>query len=88
MRGPTAPKDPEKKRPALYIMLDHNVAGMPGNDGSFRDSNFMEGRLIEQAKGVYGDVDQNILSLLEHVDGFLKLVHSIGISIVAANESE
>lgn len=88
MRGPTAPKDPEKKRPALYIMLDHNVAGMPGDDDSFRDSNFMEGRLIEQVKGVYGDVDQNILSLLEHMDGFLKLVHSIGISVVAANEAE
>lgn len=88
MRGPTAPKDPTKKRPSLYIMLDQNVAGMPGNDGSCRDSNFMEGRLVEQVKGVCGDVNEEILKLLEHTDGIIQLVHSIGVSVTAMNEDE
>lgn len=88
MKGPTAPKDPTKKRPSLYIMLDQNIAGMPGSDGSCRDSNFMEGRLVEQVKGVCGDVEEEILKLLEHADGIRKLVHSIGVSITAMNEDE
>ena len=27
MRGPKAPKDPTKKRPGLYLMLDKDIAG-------------------------------------------------------------
>lgn len=88
MRGPKAPKDPTKKRPCLYIMLDQNIAGMPGRDGSCRDTNFMEGRLIEQVKGICGDVGEDILKLLENMEGFTKLVHSVGISITAASEAE
>lgn len=88
MRGPTAPKDPTKKRPCLYMMLDQDIAGMPGNDGSCRDTNFMEGRLIEQVKGICGDVDEEILKLLENMEGFTKLVHSVGISITASSEEQ
>lgn len=88
MRGPTAPKDPTKKRPCLYMMLDQDIAGMPGNDGSCRDTNYMEGRLIEQVKGICGDVDEEILKLLENIEGFTKLVHSVGISITASSEEE
>ena len=88
MRGPTAPKDPTQKRPSLYIMLDRAIAGMPAQDGSCRDCNFMEGRLIEQVSGICGDIDPGILKLLEHTDGFVKLVHSIGVSITAMQEEE
>lgn len=88
MRGPTAPKDPAKKRPGLYIMLDRAIAGMPAQDGSCRDCNFMEGRMTEQVSGICGDVSEEILRLLEHTDGFVKLVHSIGISITAMEEEE
>lgn len=88
MRGPTAPKDPTKKRPCLYMMLDQDIAGMPGNDGSLRDTNYMEGRLIQQVKGICGDVDEEILKLLENMEGFTKLVHSVGISITASSEEE
>ena len=52
MRGPTAPKDPTRKRACLYIMLDKNIAGMPGQNGLSRDTNYMEGRLVEQVKGL------------------------------------
>ena len=48
MRGPKAPKDPTKKRPSLDLMLDKDIAGLPGRDGSCRDTNYMEGRLVEQ----------------------------------------
>lgn len=88
MRGPTAPKDPTKKRPCLYIMLDTDVAGIPGDNGSCRDTNYMEGRLLEQIKGLCGDIDEEILRLLEHTDGFVKVVHSIGVSITASSEEE
>lgn len=88
MRGPTAPKDPTKKRPCLYMMLDQDIAGMPGENGTLRDTNFMEGRLVEQVKGICGDVDEEILKLLENIEGFTKLVHSIGISITASSEDQ
>lgn len=88
MRGPTAPKDPTKKRSCLYMMLDQDIAGMPGNDGSCRDTNYMEGRLIQQVKGICGDVDEEVLKLLENMEGFTKLVHSVGVSITASSEAE
>lgn len=88
MRGPTAPKDPTEKRSCLYIMLDQEIAGMPAQDGSYQDCNFMEGRLIQQVQGICGDVDGEILKLLEHMDGFVKLVHSVGVSITAMQEEE
>lgn len=88
MRGPKAPKDPTKKRPCIYIMLDKDIAGIPGGDGSCRDTNFMEGRLLQQIQGICADIDEDILNLVEHMDGFTKLVHSIGISITAQKEGE
>ena len=88
MRGPKAPKDPTKKRPSLYLMLDKDIAGLPGRDGSCRDTNYMEGRLVEQVKGICGDVDEDILKLLESFEGIRKLVHSIGVSITAHEEAE
>ncbi len=88
MRGPKAPKDPTKKRPCIYIMLDKDIAGIPGNDGSCRDTNFMEGRLLQQIQGICGEVDKEILDLVQNMDGFVKLVHSIGVSITAQNEDE
>ena len=75
MRRPKAPKDPTKKRPSLYLMLDKDIAGLPGRDGSCRDTNYMEGRLVEQVKGICGDVDEDILKLLESFEGIRKLVH-------------
>lgn len=86
MRGPTAPKDPTKKRACLYIMLDKNIAGMPGQNDLCRDTNFMEGRLVEQVKGLCGEVDSEILKLLENLQGFRTLVHSIGVSITAVDD--
>ena len=86
MRGPAAPKDPTKKRACLYMMLDKNIAGMPVQDGLCRDTNFMEGRLVEQVKGLCGEVDPEILKLLENLQGFRTLVHSIGVSITAVND--
>ena len=62
MRGPKAPKDPTKKRPSMYLMLDKDIAGLPGRDGSFRDANYMEGRLVEQVKGICGDYN-NVVGL-------------------------
>ncbi len=88
MRGPKAPKDPTKKRPCIYIMLDKNIAGIQDNYGNCRDTNFMEGRLLQQIQGICDEIDADILKLLENAEGFVKLVHSIGVSITAQKEEE
>ena len=48
MRGPTAPKDPEKKRPYFYIMREKEIFGLEQPDG--RGVQFLYedgGRLME-----------------------------------------
>ena len=35
--GPKAPKDPTKKRPALYLMLDDVIEGRLREDGNYAE---------------------------------------------------
>ncbi len=88
MRGPKAPKDPTKKRPCIYLMLDKNIAGLPTNEGLCRDTNFMEGRLVQQIQGICDKIDADILDLIATMEGFQKLVHSVGVSITAHEEEQ
>ena len=82
MTGPKAPKDPTKKRDGFYIMRNKNIAASPQKDGTgvcfIYES---DGRLISAARMVGGIEDEAELKLLENVEGFKKLVHSIGISV-------
>ncbi len=88
MSGPVAPKDPTKKRPAIYLMLDSNIAGKPWENGKIQDVNYMDNRLLSQVKGICEEIDEEILNLLAHTNTFRQLVHSIGISITATKEEE
>ncbi len=82
MRGPAAPKDPEKARPYFYIIKEKDIFGSRQEDGTgiqFIYEN--DGRLINSAQIVGNITDEKILKLLRTVDGFAELVHSIGISV-------
>lgn len=89
MNGPAAPRDPEQKRPFFYIMKDKEVFGSLQEDG--RGIQYLyqsDGRLTNSAQIVGNIDDEDILKLLESVDGFKKLVHSIGISVETENPIE
>lgn len=89
MKGPAAPKDPEQRRPYFYIMKDKEIFGSVQEDG--RGIQFLyqsDGRLINSAQIVGNIEDENMLKLMETVDGFKKLVHSIGVSVETENPKE
>lgn len=87
MNGPAAPKDPEKKRPYFYIMKDKEIFGAKQEDGSAIHFIYeSDGRLINSAQIVGNITDENMLRLLETVEGFGKLVHSIGVSVETDNQ--
>ena len=89
MNGPAAPKDPEKKRPYFYIMKDKEIFGAKQEDGSAIHFVYeSDGRLINSAQIVGNITDENMLRLLETVEGFGKLVHSIGVSVETDNPKE
>lgn len=81
MGAPAAPKDPEKKRPYFYIMRDKEVFGAKQPDGRGIQFLYQDGgRLIHSAQIVGNITDGDMLSLLRTVEGFRRLVHSIGVS--------
>ena len=84
-----APKDPEKKRPYFYIMRDKEIFASRQEDGRgiqylYQDS----GRLINSAQIVGNIEDPGVLKLMENVEGFRKLVHSIGVSVETEDPKE
>lgn len=88
MTGPKAPKDPTKKRDGFYIMHNKGIAALPQPDGKgvcfIYES---DGRLINAAKLVGSIEDEEELKCLETVDGFKKLVHSVGVTIECEDTS-
>lgn len=89
MNGPAAPKDPEKKRPYFYILKDKEIFGAKQPDGSAIHFIYESGgRLINSAQIVGNITDEEELRLLESVEGFGRLVHSIGVSVETDNPKE
>ena len=82
MEGPKAPRDPDKMRPYFYILKDKEIFGSKQEDGTGIQFVYeSDGRLINSAQIAGNITDQEELALLENVEGFRKLVHSIGISV-------
>ena len=82
MTGPAAPKDPEKARPFfLYIKRQRyfwrTAKGRTGIQFIYES----DGRLINSAQITGNVTDKEELTLLETVEGFGRLVHSIGVSV-------
>ncbi|MGN0142958.1 MAG: GDSL-type esterase/lipase family protein [Roseburia sp.] len=89
MRGPTAPKDPEKKRAYFYIMREKEIFGLEQPDGKGVQFLYEDGgRLINSAQIAGSITDEEILELLKTTEGFRKLVHSIGVSVETENPQE
>lgn len=84
MRGPTAPKDPESRRPFFYIMREKEIFAAPQPDG--RGIQFIYedmGRMISSARIAGNVADEEELELMKSTEGFRRLVHSIGVSVEA-----
>lgn len=87
--GPKAPKDAQKKRPGFYVMRGKQIMGSPQPDG--RGIQFLyqdDGRMISSAKIVGNITDEEIFALMKSVEGFRKLVHSIGVSVETDGEPD
>ena len=81
--GPKAPKDPTKKRPVLYLMLDDVIEGRLREDGNYAEISFLEGRVAAKISAVMPDVPGEMAEELQTCAGLRKYVHSIGITAVA-----
>ena len=86
MRGPKAPKDPTKKRAAVYFMLDDAVEGRPMDAGRFGEVHFLEGRVTAKVTSLLPELDMEIAKKLQMCDGFRELVHSIGVTMISDKE--
>lgn len=86
--GPKAPKDPTKKRPGFYIMQGKQIIGSPVDKKGVQFIYESDGRLLDAAKLIGGIEDQEIINLLRTVDGFKRLVHSIGVTVESDRSSE
>ena len=77
-----APTDPEKSRPYFYIIKDKEVVTQADENGKGVAYLYQsDGRMVSSA-GFTGNVtDEKELKLLETVDGFKELIHSVGVSI-------
>lgn len=89
MNGPAAPKDPEKQRAFFYIIRNKEIFGAKMDDGKGVQFLYQDGgRMINSAKMTGGITDEEELGLLTSVEGFRKLVHSIGVSLEMENPAE
>ena len=84
-----APTDPEKNRPYFYIIKDKELFTASDEEG--KGVSFLyqsDGRLISSATFTGNVTDEKILKLMETVDGFKKLVHSVGVSVEMENKDK
>ena len=86
MRGPKAPKDPVAKRPAVYVMVDAVIDGSPRGNGKFQDIIYLNGRIVQKISVLCKDVPKDVLDLVPNGQGFRKLVHSIGVTVLATKK--
>lgn len=88
MKGPAAPKDPEKKKPYFYIIREKEIYGAKLDEE--KGIHFIyenDGRLISSVQITGNISDPNILELLKTTQGFRTLVHSIGVSVETEDSS-
>ncbi len=88
MRGPKAPKDPVAKRPAVYVMVDSVIDGSPRDNGKFQDICYLNGRIVQKISVLCKEMPKEVLELVPGGAGFRKLVHSIGVTVVALKKEK
>ncbi|MDD6035267.1 MAG: SGNH/GDSL hydrolase family protein [Lachnospiraceae bacterium] len=88
MKGPKAPKDPVEKRPVVYVMVDSIIEGSPRENGKFQDICYLNGRIAQKISVLCNDMPKEILELVPTGEGFRKLVHTIGVTVLAADKEQ
>ena len=86
MRGPKAPKDPVTKRPAVYVMVDAVIDGSPRENGKFQDICYLNGRIAQKISVLCDAMPKEILDMVPTGAGFRKLVHTIGVTVLAVKK--
>ena len=87
--GPKAPKDPTKKRPAVYVLYDKNIEAYTKPEGGSVNALFLDnGRLANYAKTIGRVEDASLLEMLNSAEGFRKLVYSVGVSVTCENKEQ
>lgn len=81
--GTKAPKDPTKKRSAVYLMLDDVIEGRLREDGKYAEICFLEGRVAPKLISIMPDMPGEMAKELQTCTGLRKYVHSIGITAIA-----
>lgn len=88
MNGPRAPKDPVKRRAAVYVMVDSVIEGSPRENGKYQDICYLNGRIAQKIRVLCNEMPQELLEALPTSEGFRKVVHSIGVTVVATEEQK
>lgn len=87
--GPKAPKDPTKKRPAVYVLYDKTIEAYTKPEGGSVNALFLDnGRLANYAKTIGRVEDASLLEMLNSAEGFRKLVYSVGVSVTCENKEQ
>lgn len=87
--GPAAPKDAEKQRESFYVIKNKQIFGSTAEDGSGVVYLYQsDDRLINAAQITGGITDEQMLDMMRSVEGFKKLVHSIGVSVEMENPDQ
>ena len=82
---PSAPRDPEKERPTVWLLFENLVEARPGEDGSFRDICYLEGRVEAKLKSILPELDEELARKLQLCSGFRELAGTIGVSVTASD---
>lgn len=81
MKGPVAPKDPTKKRPKIYFMLEDNITTAHEHEGRAAEIIYLEGRMSGNVRLICPELPESLTAKLQDSHEFFKIVHSIGIII-------
>lgn len=81
--APKAPKDPTKKRAAIYLMLNDAVEGRLRENQVYSEIIFLNGRVKAKLTAQLPELDEALAAQLQECKGFRRIVHSIGVTFVA-----
>lgn len=86
--GPAAPKDPEQARKKIYLMAGADIESVERPDGRYSEIIYLEGRVEAKVNILCPGIDQTLVNALPHTEDFRKIVHSIGVSVMAGEAED
>ncbi len=88
MKGPVAPKDPTKKRPKIYLMLETNIMTAFEQNGRYAEVIHLDGRVSGNVRLICPELPEDLAGRLQNSHDFFEIVHSVGVIIEAAQEEQ